>query len=273
MDSIAGSVIKEQIRQKNESAALRMESEIRNQLNAALNNMHRNYKESCQFSPFGIIGGILGIVLAICGNGFAGILMGIIGGIFVWFEINESIKSFNLNLDNQKKQLQNEADNKIRQLHIQADKKTQQEIIEYERDVKMYAQKVKAKAENIAPMVEHTVDMFQRMILHTDSSSNIKFVEADFTYVVMTNGIKYMYRSQYTNPQDDYNFNKERYRDLKSPAECEGLAQALAGFVINKMKVIYPANSINISLNHNDARVTLHFKGANKNFIPAKDIV
>ena len=36
---------------------------------------------------------------------------------------------------------------------------------------------------------------------------------------------------------------------------------------------IYPPNSINISLSHNDAQVTLHFKGANKNFVPARDIM
>ena len=137
----------------------------------------------------------------------------------------------------------------------------------------MYAQKDLAKAESIAPMVDHVVSMFQRMISHADAGAHMKFIEADFTYQVITSGIKYSYQSRYTNPQDDYNFNKERYRDLHTPAECEGLAQALAKLAINKMKSIYPPNSINISLSHNDAQVTLHFKGANKNFVPARDIM
>lgn len=157
--------------------------------------------------------------------------------------------------------------------NMRADQRTQQEITAYERDVKMYAQKVMAKSESIAPMVEHVVGMFQRMISHADAGAHMKFIEADFTYQVINSGIKYSYQSRYTNPQDDYDFNKERYRDLNSPAECEGLAQALAKLVINKMKSIYPPNSINISLNHNDAQVTLHFKGANKNFVPARDIM
>ena len=173
----------------------------------------------------------------------------------------------------EKQRLQDAANNEIRQEYMRADQRTQQEIAAYERDVKMYAQKVMAKSESIAPMVDHVVNMFQRMISHADAGAHMKFIGADFTYQVVTDGIKYSYQSRYTNPQDDYNFNRERYRDLSTPAECEGLAQALAKLVINKMKSIYPPNSINISLNHNDAQVTLHFKGANKNFVPARDIM
>lgn len=100
-----------------------------------------------------------------------------------------------------------------------SDVQTQQEISAYDRDVKMYAQKVMAKAESIAPMVDHVVNMFQRMISHADSGAHMKFIEADFTYEVVTSGIKYSYQSRYTNPQDDYNFNRERYRDLSSREE------------------------------------------------------
>lgn len=39
------------------------------------------------------------------------------------------------------------------------------------------------------------------------------------------------------------------------------------------MKSLYPPNSINITLSHKDAQVTLRFRGANKNFIPARDIM
>ena len=115
--------------------------------------------------------------------------------------------------------------------------------------------------------------MFERMIFHADHGAHMRFVEADLIYTVNTYGITYSYNSKYTNTQDDYNFNRERYRDLKSTAECEGLAQALAKMTMAKMKKSHPANSMNITVSHMDAQVTLHFKGANKNFVPARDIL
>lgn len=231
------------------------------------------YKSKCNFSPCGIGGGVLGIFLAFSGIGFSGILIGLAIGIGVWIVVNQSVKTSNSNIDGEKQRLQDAANSEICQEYIRADQRTQQEINAYERDVKMYAQKVMTKSESITPMVDHVVDMFQRMISHADTGAHMKFIEIDFTYQVVTEGIKYSYQSRYTNPQDDYNFNRERYRDLSTPAECEGLARALAKLVINKMKSLYPSNSINISLNHNDAQVTLHFKGANKNFVPARDIM
>lgn len=271
MNPITNSTIKEQMRQRNESMAQNRESQIRNQLAANLNRL--TYKKKYDFSPFGIGGGILGVILAFSGLGFSGIFVGLALGAGGWVVLNQSVNSANGNIDSEKQRLQDAANNEIRQEYARADQRTQQEIFAYERDVKMYAQKVLAKAESIAPMVDHVVSMFQRMISHADAGAHMKFIEADFTYQVITSGIKYSYQSRYTNPQDDYNFNKERYRDLHTPAECEGLAQALAKLAINKMKSIYPPNSINISLSHNDAQVTLHFKGANKNFVPARDIM
>lgn len=271
MNPITNSTIKEQMRQRNESMAQSRETQIRSQLAANLNRL--TYKKTYDFSPFGIGGGVLGVILAFSGFGFSGILVGLAIGAGGWVFLNQKIKSSNADIDSEKQRLQDIANNEIRQEYARADQRTQQEISTYERDVKMYAQKVLAKSESIAPMVDHVVSMFQRMISHADAGAHMKFIEADFTYQVITSGIKYSYQSRYTNPQDDYNFNKERYRDLHTPAECEGLAQALAKLAINKMKSIYPPNSINISLSHNDAQVTLHFKGANKNFVPARDIM
>ncbi len=271
MNPITNSTIKEQMRQRNESMAQSREGQIRSQLAASLSSL--TYKGKYNFSSFGIVGGILGVVLAFSGLGFSGILVGIAIGVGICIAMNQSIKSSNANIDSEKQRLQDAANNEIRQEYMRADQRTQQEIAAYERDVRMYAQKVMAKAESIAPMVDHVVNIFQRMISHADAGAHMKFIEADFTYQVVTDGIKYSYQSCYTNPQDDYNFNRERYRDLSTPAECEGLAQSLAKLVINKMKSIYPPNSINISLSHNDAQVTLHFKGANRNFVPARDIM
>ena len=275
MDKITNSIIKEKIRQKNESEADRLEGEIRDELKNDLDYISLDYKENYSFFYFVLIGGAFGVALSVFWIGFGGILVGIAISTCVWFIINDRIKSSNTDVDRQKQQLQLETDNKIRQVHIQAYQKTRQEIMEYEDDVNKYAQKVKANEKNITPMVEHTVDMFQRMILHAnaDSDKTIKFVEADFTYEVLTSGIVYMYRSQYTNPQDDYNFNKERYRDLESPAECEGLAKALAELVIDEMKMIYKSDSVDISQSSNDAKIMFKFKSANRKFIPKKNIV
>ena len=50
-------------------------------------------------------------------------------------------------------------------------------------------------------------------------------------------------------------------------------AQTQARLAINRTKKIYPPNSLRFKLRHNDARVTIHFKGPNKNSMPAKDIM
>lgn len=262
MNPITNSTIKEQMRQRNESVARNTETQVRNRLTQELNSF--SYKGKSQAKPYVIAG----IVIGLFTYGVGAIVVAII-----YFMVNQSAASYNADIDNQKQRLQDAANNEIRNAYMMADQKTQQEIAAYERDVKMYAQKVLAKSGSIAPMVDHVVNMFQRMISHADAGAHMRFIEADFTYQVINSGIKYSYQSRYSNPQDDYNFNKERYRDLNSPAECEGLAQALAKLVISKMKTIYPPNSINISLNHNDAQVTLHYKGANKNFVPARDIM
>lgn len=271
MNSISNSTIKEQMRQRNENIARNREYEIKNQLTVKLNSF--TYGKKSDFSKFGIGGAIFGVILAFSGFGLFGFVIGIGIGAAVWVLSNQSVEKSNSIIDKEKRKLQDIANAEIQQEYMLADQRTQQEIAAYERDVKMYSQKVMAKSASIVPMVDHVVNMFQRMISHADSGQHKKFIEANFTYQVVTSGIRYTYQSNYSNPKDDYNFNKERYRDLSTQAECEGLAQALAKLVINKMKNIYPPNSINISLSHNDAQVTLHFKGANKNFVPARDIV
>lgn len=262
MNPITNSTLKEQIRQRNEAEAKNREAQIMAQLTNSVNSL--TPKPSIKAGGWLIGGAILSIFLT---------PIAFVAAVVIWFLLNQQVKGYNENLDNSRRRLQDEANDQIRQVYAESDHRTQQEIAAYDRDVKMYAQKVMNRAESITPMVDHVVAMFQRMISHADAGAHMKFIEADFHYQVITTGIKYSYQSRYTNPQDDYNFNRERYRDLSSPAECEGLAQTLAKLVINKMKAIYPPNSINISLSHNDAQVVLHFKGANKNFVPARDIL
>lgn len=270
MNQITNSVVKEQFRQRNESYAQSKEAQIRSQLNQDCNQL--THKASRELTPFLIGGGILGIVIAVSGGGFIGFLCGGGVGLAAWGIANASVKNFNNEQDQKRLSLQAEAERKIRDVYIQADQQTQAEINAYDRAVQQHCQQILSKRESVSPMVDHVVNMFQRMISHADSGPHMRFVEADFTYQVVNTGIRYQYQSRYTNPQDDFNFNKQRYRDLSTPAECEGLAQALAKLVISKMKQTYPPNSINITLDHIDASVTMHFKGANKNFVPARDI-
>ena len=271
MNPITNSTVKEQMRQRNEATANSQESQIRIQLNNDINKL--TYKNCVGITGFLILGAVIGIVFAAVGLGFGGFCVGVGIGVIIWAVVNGSVKSYNSSIDNEKQRLTDAAYGKIRDAYTAADQKTVREINQYDSEVKQHTQKVMKNRESIRPMVDHATDMFQRMIGHADSSSHMRFIEADFTYQVVRTGITYSYQSRYTNPQDDYNFNRERYRDLNSDAECEGLAQALAKLVIAKMKSIYPANSINITVSHNDARVSMHFKGANKNFVPARDIL
>lgn len=271
MNPITNSPVKERMRQNNESVARSKEVQINTQLNERLNSMKP--KSKLGGTPFIVGGLILGIILAIGGLGLEWILYGLIIGAIAWPIANAVVKSSNSNLEAEKQRLRDQAAAEIRAAYEEADRKTNQEIASYDSDVKSYSKKALGKAESLEPMVQHVTNMFQRMISHADSGAHMKFIESDFTYAVERDGISYRYQSQYTNPQDDYNFNRERYRDLSSDAECEGLARALAKLTMKKMTSLYPRDSINMSLFHKDAVVTLHFKGANPNFVPARNII
>lgn len=122
-------------------------------------------------------------------------------------------------------------------------------------------------------MVDKTVSMFERMISHADNGTNMRFVEAELQFQVTNTGIQYNFTSAYTNSRDDFNFNKERYRDLSTPIECEGLAGAVTKLTREKMTQIHGKNVCLIDINRNDALVALRHKGANLRFIPVRPIV
>ncbi len=290
MNPITNSPIKEAMRLNNEAVAKNKELQINNRLNndcIAVQNdaanrirsiVHKNPPTSTVFWVMSIAGGILLVEL-----GFVGFIIGFglgAGGYAFWIykikEYNQGLEankaSIQREADNRVQQLRNDAANQIRMAYADADRKTQQEINQYDAEVKRNCQIILKKPDAFKTMVDHVVNMFQRMISHADSASNRKFVETDFTYKVELYGICYKYQSTYSNPRDDFNFDKERYRNLTTKEECEGLAQAIAKMVMSKMKNIYPPNSLNLSVAHIDAEVTLHFKAANKNYVPPRDI-
>lgn len=262
MDQIKNSPNKEAIRQKNENDARNIESQIRNKLNS----------DKLEFGNKSLPGSVcavlvigLGIVLTGMLGSLYGFLIGAGLGFLAYFLFNKSA-------DVRRKNLEKAAEREIQKAYNEADQRTMQQINAYDNEVKQYCQRILQKPDTVSSMVQHTTSMFQRMVSHADAGTNKKFIESDFTYKVNNSGITYSYQSSYTNPQDDFNFDRQRFRNLNSNSECEGLAQALAKLTTKEMKRLYPPNSLHITVKHTDAQVTLHFKAANKNFVAARDI-
>lgn len=291
MNPITNSPIKEAMRQQYHNIAANKEAQITNQLNndciAVQNdasNRIRNITYKNKPSGYACLGLAIGIGIFFASMaGGTGFIIGAIIGIGLYFAWVFKINQINSNLDASKIRIQSEADSKVQQLrntaasqiraaYNEADRRTQQDIDQYDAEVKRNCQTILKKPDAFAAMVDHAVNMFQRMVSHADSASNRKFVETDFTYKVELYGICYKYQSTYSNPKDDFNFDRQRYRNLTTKEECEGLAQAIAKMTMSKMKSLYPPNSLNITVNHIDAEVTLHFKAANKNYVPPRDI-
>ena len=163
--------------------------------------------------------------------------------------------------------------NKIKKINETTEIRLQNEIALYDKSVKETFDKIISDPSNIDTMVDYSIEMFKRMISHADSDSNKRFIECNFTYVVTLNEIKYLYDSEYTNPRDDFNFEKQRYRNLHCDYEREGLALALAQIVSKSMKDLYPPNTISITIKNVDYKVTMAFKAPNEKFVVARDIV
>ncbi len=291
MNSIPKSPIKEGMRQQHEAQAAEREKQINNKLNNDCNNLQNNARNRINqihakplptTTPCWIMSIVLGILFVRFG-GFIGFLIGAAFGVGIYLFWVNSIKQGNKNLENDKRRIQYEADeetnklrqkaaNEIRVAYAEADRKTQQDIARYDAKVKKNCQSILQKPDAFKLMVDYTVKMFERMVSHADSASNRKFVETDLTYKVEVYGICYKYQSSYSNPKDDFNFDRERYRNLNTREECEGLAQAIAKMTISKMKSKFPPNSLTITVAHIDAEVTMHFKSANKNYVPPRDI-
>lgn len=271
MNPITNSVVKEKIRQKHHNAAVQTEQQLRERMNNDINSLVP--KKKADIKVFLIAGAVVGGIIGVAVGVIDVIIVGLIIGFIAFIASSISISNYNKELKQKKIRIKDETEKKIRANYDEADQKTMDEIARYKNEVNKYVKVIRAKSSEFDKMVNHTIDMFERMISHSDHGAHKRFVEADLIYEVSTSGIKYIYNSNYSNPKDDFNFNRERFRDLKTDAECEGLAQALARMTYSKMKKRYPPNSMEINIDHMDAKVTMHFQGANKNFVPAKDIL
>lgn len=265
-----------------ESAASNKESKVSKELLDERNAFEKEYKEttdrvSSLIALGGIVATILGVIISTGSAGFWGFMFGlfilgpIIPGAFVGIgKLYEYIREKGLKkqLDSMRQHIKDvEAE-----IYSEVDENVKKKLESYHRNVNQVVQKVSANPSNIDPMVDHSVEMFKRMISHADSDSSKKFIECNFTYVVTVTDIKYLYDSDYTNPRDDFNFEKQRFRNLQYDYECEGFALALAQAVSNKMKSLYPPNTLNMSTSNVDAKVTIKFKAPNDNFVVARDI-
>lgn len=291
MNPITNSPIKEAMRQRYHNEAVNREAQITNQLNndcIAVQNDASNRIRSITYknkpSGYACLGLVIGLgILLACVGGGIGFGIGAFLGVALYVVWVVRTKQLNADMNTRKSNIQTEANRKLGQLrnnadfqiraaYDEADRRTQHDIDQYDAEVKRNCQAILKKADTFGPMVDHAVNMFQRMVSHADAGSNRKFVETDFTYKIELYGICYKYQSSYSNPKDDFNFDKQRYRNLTTREECEGLAQAVAKMVMSKMKSLYPPNSLNITVSHIDAEVTMHFKAANKNYVPPRDI-
>lgn len=291
MNPIPNSPIKEGMRQLYESQAAAREVQINNKLYVDCNDLQSNARNRISqihtkplpsWTPCCVISIVLGIFFAYVGE-FAGFLIGAALGVAIHLFWVYTIKQGNNSLEEQKRHIQCEADdevnklkqkasNEIRAAYADADRRAQQDIDRYDSEVRQNCQAILKKPDSFKAMVDHSVMMFERMISSADSASNRKFVETNFTYRVDVYGICYKYQSTYSNPKDDFNFDRERYRNLNTREECEGLAQAIAKMIISRMKSKFPPDSLKITVSHIDAEVTMHFKSANKNYVPPRDI-
>ena len=217
-------------------------------------------------------------VLGIVAGSISGLIIGLALGFVVALVVILAGAGINSAIKDRKygqeiKKVETEAEARIKEVDEDVKKRIETEIKLYDENVRNTCQKVLLDPANIDTMIDYSAQMFKRMISHADSDSNKKFIECNFQYIVTTTDIKYWYDSEYTNPRDDFNFARQRYRDLHYEYECEGLAIALAQAVSNKIKTLYPPNTLKITMSNEDAKVVMNFKAPNENFVVARDIV
>lgn len=261
MNPITNSNIKEGFRIANEEAASRKIDAINIKANEDIAKL--KYKK-LDYGNWGCIGAIIGVFTM--GIGFAVLTI-------AYFIFKASVTSYNEEIDAMKKKIRDDADADIRRVKREADQKTQREIKAYDEEVKLFAKRIMTKAQALTPMLNHVTMMFERMVSHADKGSHMRFIETDFIYEVTKTRIAYYYQSTYSNDKDDYDFDKNRYKPLTKDTECEGLSQVIARLSIKQMQLKYPPNSLNVKVEHNDAKVTIHFRVANPNFINSTSIV
>ena len=104
----------------------------------------------------------------------------------------------------------------------------------------------------------------------SDAANYEPIVKGHMTFMVTTQMVEASgayYTAQFV-------FKKERFHDLTRDYECEGMAEALYRLLKeNVAKSVPAAQGLKLTMDHVDAKVTVGFELANKNFVPASNIL
>ena len=257
------SIVEEQIRKKYEKEAIRQEEKMRDEMKNSLLSFENKYTPPFQYFIGG--GGALGVIL-IFSIGFKGLLIGLGCGLAAWGAVYWKYKQYNKTMADARQKFKENALSEIQDMLDEYKRKTENDIMAYRNAVTNYCKKALVNKASLKPMVDQTVLMLDRMISHTDMRPHIKIIETDFNYKVTKTGIQYIYNSTYSNKQDDFDFNIQRFSYLNTDAECEGLAQAIARLIIPEVKAKYGAGARLTLKSRIDADVILHFAMPNKNY-------
>ena len=268
MEPITNSVVKEKIRLQFENEAKNKELIIKTRVNENISKIRILSKPEPKY--FLIIGFALGVFSAFF-YGLGMVIRGPILGGIVWLIIYLFIGILNKKSMDKRLKMRQNAEEEIRKIYLECEQKTKDAIEKYEQDVKEYCKKA-LQSKSIDSMTDRTVLVIEKMISHADSRPHIKIVEANLNYIVTKDKIEYLYNSEHTNVHEDFNFEIERFRNLQSDAECEGLAQALLRLSIPRIKAKYGKGARLSLVSHNDANVIVHFSMPNINYQTGKDV-
>ncbi len=152
--------------------------------------------------------------------------------------------------------------------------KTYNDIEEYNLEVEKYCYRVLKNSEILKPLTGYCADIFDKIIRKADNGIHLKYIEADFVYMVTNDAILFFDSKGLEKEQECFSFGKNqlrRYGDLSSPQECEGMAGAIAFLTANEIKRRYP--KAQIKKDHDDNLARLHYSMININYQQTVNVI
>ena len=201
-------------------------------------------------------------------------------------EINKLQKEVESDICREEKKIQDE----LSKICVVVDQQTIEEITDYDNEVNAFCSKLLNNPDMISPMVDFIVQIKNNVEQKENYSP---LITSDFTFEVSKTQVifdlgeqnnkknsagnrQHDYIYDYINHQNSkqnniiyYDFCKERFRNLTSNSECEGLAKALV--LLTKARMIKISPTIMVKSKHIDSKVTIHFQDINPDYVPAKD--
>jgi|GEM_PF-2112751 len=159
-----------------------------------------------------------------------------------------------------------------KRLTEQAEAEAMDEIGIYKANTQAAAKKIYAGRDGIKSVVDFLKRNFREAVSGacSDAANYEPIVKGHMTFMVTTQMVEASgayYTAQFV-------FKKERFHDLTRDYECEGMAEALYRLLKeNVAKSVPAAQGLKLTMDHVDAKVTVGFELANKNFVPASNIL